>query len=416
MRTRVRTSFVVLLAAVAVRVGAQEGAAGVGDWPQWRGPERTGISRETGLLRQWPAAGPPVVWNASGIGAGYGSVAVSGDRVFVQGLRGGDSAVFALNRADGKLVWSRPLGAGGNNDRGPGPRGTPTVEGDRLYVLTENGNLASIRAQDGTIIWQRNILRDFGARNIPWEISESPLIEGDNLIVTPGGRGAGMVALDKTTGKTVWTAKELNDEAGYASPVAATVHGVRVIATLTGQAGVGVRASDGRLMWRYPRVANGTANITTPVFVDNRVFYTSNYGTGGALLALTAQNGLLSAQEVYFTREMQNHHGGVIALGGHLYGFHNSILTCLDLATGRTVWRDRSVGKGAISYADGHFYIVSENNLVGLVEASSAGYRERGRFEIADHGWPTWAHPVIAGGRLFIRNQGTLTAYDVRQR
>jgi outer membrane protein assembly factor BamB len=416
MRTRVRTSFVVLLAAVAVRAGAQEATRVMDDWPQWRGPERTGISRETGLLRQWPAAGPPVVWTASGIGAGYGSVAVSGDRVFVQGLRGGDSAVFALNRADGKLVWSRPLGAGGNNDRGPGPRGTPTVEGDRLYVLTENGNLASLRAQDGTIIWQRNILRDFGARNIPWEISESPLIEGDNLIVTPGGRGAGMVALDKATGKTVWTAKELNDEAGYASPVAATVHGVRVIATLTGQAGVGVRASDGRLMWRYPRVANGTANITTPVFVDNRVFYTSNYGTGGALLALTAQNGLLSAQEVYFTREMQNHHGGVIALGGHLYGFHNSILTCLDLATGRTVWRDRSVGKGAISYADGHFYIVSENNLVGLVEASSAGYRERGRFEIADHGWPTWAHPVIAGGRLFIRNQGTLTAYDVRAR
>jgi outer membrane protein assembly factor BamB len=225
-----------------------------------------------------------------------------------------------------------------------------------------------------------------------------------------------MVALEKSTGKTVWTAKELNDEAGYASPVAATVQGVRVIATLTGQAGVGVRASDGRLMWRYPRVANGTANITTPVFVDNKVFYTSNYGTGGALLALTAQNGLLSAQEVYFTREMQNHHGGVIALGGHLYGFHNSILTCLDLATGRTVWRDRSVGKGAISYADGHFYVVGENNVVGLVEASSTGYRERGRFEIADHGWPTWAHPVIAGGRLFIRNQATLTAYDVRAR
>jgi outer membrane protein assembly factor BamB len=223
-----------------------------------------------------------------------------------------------------------------------------------------------------------------------------------------------MVALEKTTGKTVWTTKELSDEAGYASPIAATVHGVRVIATLTGRAGVGVRASDGRLMWRYTRVANGTANITTPVVTENAVFYTSSYGTGGALLSLAAQNGMLAAQEVYFTRDMQNHHGGVIALSGHLYGFHNAILACLELATGRTVWRDRSVGKGAISYADGHFYVVSENNVVGLVEASPAGYREKGRFRIADLGWPTWAHPAIAGGRLYIRNQGTLTAYNIR--
>jgi outer membrane protein assembly factor BamB len=211
-------------------------------------------------------------------------------------------------------------------------------------------------------------------------------------------------------------ATELSDEAGYASPVAATVQGVRAIVTLTGQAGVGVRASDGRLMWRYTRVANGTANITTPVVVGNNVFYTSSYGTGGALLALTARDGALTAQEVYFTRDMQNHHGGVIALNGFLYGFHNSILACLELATGRMVWRDRSVGKGAITYADGHFYVLSEDNVVGLVEASSFGYREKGRFRIADQGWPSWAHPVIAGGRLYIRNQGTLAAYDVRGR
>jgi outer membrane protein assembly factor BamB len=402
--------FVLMLAGVA-----GQGSAGL-DWPQWRGPERNGISRETGLATQWPASGPPVVWSATNIGAGYGSMAVSGARVFVQGLRNNDSVVTSLNRADGKVVWTRTIGRSADNDRGPGPRGTPTIDGDRLYVLTESGDLAALRAQDGSVLWQRNILRDFGARNIPWLISESPLIDGNNVIVTPGGRNAGMAALDKMTGKTVWVAKELSDEAGYASPVVADVQGVRAIMTLTAEAGVGVRASDGKLLWRYRPVANSTANITTPVVQDNKVFYTSSYGTGGALLTLGARDGLLIAQEVYFTREMQNHHGGVILLNGYLYGFHNSIMTCLEFATGKQMWRDRSVGKGSLTYADRHFYVLSENNVVGLLEASPSGYREKGRFQIADQGLPSWAHPVVSGGRLYIRNQGIVNAYDVRAR
>ena len=386
------------------------------DWPQWRGPDRNGISRETGLAAEWPASGPPAVWSAANLGTGYGSLAVSGTRVFVQGLKNRDSVVTSLNRADGKPLWTRVLGPGAGNDQGPGPRGTPTVDGDRLYVLTESGDLASLRAEDGTVLWQRNILREFGGRNIPWLISESPLIDGSNVIVTPGGRNAGMAALDKMSGKTVWVAKELSDEAGYASPIVADVQGVRAIMTLTSEAGVGVRASDGKLLWRYRPVANGTANITTPVVQDNKVFYTSSYGTGGALLTLSARDGGLMAQEVYFTRDMQNHHGGVIVLNGYLYGFHNSIMACLEFATGKPMWRDRSVGKGSITYADRHFYILSEDNVVGLVEASSAGYREKGRFKIADQGWPSWAHPVVSGGRLYIRNQGVLNVYDVRAR
>jgi outer membrane protein assembly factor BamB len=386
------------------------------DWPQWRGPNRDGISRETGLLRQWPAAGPPRFWSRSDLGEGYGSLSVVGDRVFVQGTRGRDTAVFVLNRMDGKTLWARSFGASGFNDRGSGPRGTPTVDGDRVYVLTENGDLVCLRISDGSPVWQRNILRDFGARNIPWLISESPLIDGANVIVTPGGRGAGMVALDKMTGRTVWQARELNDEAGYASPIAADIGGVRVYMTLTAEAGVGVRASDGRLMWRYRPAANNTANIATPVVADNKVFYTSSYGTGGGLLALTAKGGEVAAQEVYFTRDMMNHHGGVIVLDGRIYGFHNNILASIDFATGKTVWRDRSVGKGSLTYADGHFYILSEDNVVGLVEANPTGYREKGRFQIADQGWPSWAHPVVSGGRLYIRNQGVLTAYDVRAR
>jgi len=384
-----------------------------GDWPQWRGPNRDGISRETGLLQQWPAGGPPVVWTAKGLGGGYGAVAVKGTRVFVQGLRGRETFVHSLNRADGAYLWSKSLGSGGDNDRGPGPRGTPTLDGDRLYVLTESGNLYCLR-EDGTEIWQKNILREFGGSNIQWLISESPLIDGDRVIVTPGGRSAGMVALDKMTGKTIWTAKELGDEAGYSSAVVVDVEGVRAYTTFTASAGVGVRASDGKLLWRYAPAANGTANITTPVVQGNRVFYTSAYGTGGGLVTLQAGNGALSAKEVYFTRDMQNHHGGVVLVGGTLYGFNNAILTALDFASGKMLWRDRSVGKGAVTYADGRLYMLSENNVLGLAEVTPQGYRETGRFEIPDQGLPSWAHPAVSGGRLYIRNQGLLMVYDVR--
>ena len=381
---------------------------------QWQGPDRTGLSKETGLLQQWPASGPAVVWSASGLGAGYGSLAIKGDRIFVQGANGRQSLVFSLNRADGKSVWSKALGPAGDNDRGPGPRGTPTLDADRMYVLTESGDLFCMKAVDGGEVWHRNILRDFGGRNIPWLISESPLVDGNNVIVTPGGPNAAIVSLDKMTGKTVWTSKELSDEAGYASPVVADVQGVRTVMTLTAQAGVGVRASDGKLMWRYRPVANGTANITTPIFFDNKVFYTSAYNTGGALLGLTAQNGVVEAKEIYFTREMQNHHGGVVLVNGYLYGFNNSILTCLEFATGKMMWRDRSVGKGSLTFADGNLYIESENNVVGLAEASPTGYKEKGRFRIADQGLPSWAHPVVSDGRLYIRNQATLASYDIR--
>jgi outer membrane protein assembly factor BamB len=384
------------------------------DWPQWRGPDRSGVSRETGLLKEWPKSGPPQIWSVSDLGSGYGSISTSGDRIFVQGMKNRQSVITALNRADGKTVWTKVIGQAQSNDRGPGPRGTPTVDGDRVYVLTENGDLSALRTQDGTRLWQRNILAEFRANNIGWLISESPLVDGNLVIVTPGGRGAGMAALDKMTGKTVWTSKDLHDEAGYSSPVVADVQGVRTVMTLTSQAGVGVRVSDGKLMWRYQEVANNTANAATPVYSDNKVFYSSGYNTGGALLALRASGGQVQAREVYFTREMQNHHGGVVLVGSHLYGFNNAILACLDFATGKTIWRDRSVGKGAITAADGHLYVLGEDHVMGLVEASPAGYREKGRFSIRDQGLPSWAHPVVSGGHLYIRNQATLTSYDIR--
>jgi outer membrane protein assembly factor BamB len=286
-------------------------------------------------------------------------------------------------------------------------------------VLTENGDLACLKAADGSVIWSRNILADFKGQNPRWLISESPLIDGNRLIVTPGGESApgqraGIVALDKMTGKTIWTSGELGDPAAYSSCIAVDIGGVRTIIGLTSVAGVGVRASDGKLMWSYPQVANRTANVATPIFHQNKVFYTSAYGTGCALLGLKTEGGQVKAEEIYFSKEMQNHHGGVVLVGAHLYGFSNAILTCMEFETGKVMWKDRSVGKGSLTFADGHLYLFSENNVVGLAEATPEGYKEKGRFTVEDQGLPSWAHPVVCGGKLYIRNQGMLSCYDVR--
>lgn len=387
--------------------------SGPADWPQWRGPERNGLSKDTGLLKQWPSSGPRQVWSISNLGEGFGSIAIKGDRLYVQGTKGDASAIFCLNRADGRTAWSAVLGPKIEEGRGNGPRSTPTVDNDRVYSLTENGDLVCLSAVNGSPVWRKNILKEFGGRNIQWLISESPLIDGDRVIVTPGGPGAGIVALDKMTGKEVWRSKDLNDSAGYASAIAADIGGVRAIMNFTSRAAVGVRASDGKLMWRQPSPANGTANCATPVFQDNKVFFSSGYGTGGALFGLSAKNGEVSAQELYFTKEIQNHHGGVILVNGYLYGF-STALTCIEFATGKKMWVNRSVGKGSLTYADGMLYLFSEKNIVGLAEANPNAYVEKGRFSIPDQGIESWAHPVVIGGKLYIRNQGNLTAYDVK--
>ena len=406
-------SFTVLCTFALLTITASNTAPEV-EWPQWRGPLRNGVSSETGLLKQWPANGPAMTWSITNLGDGYGSLAVKADRIYVQGTIREASAVFCLNRVDGKMIWSASLGPMVNDSRGNGPRGTPTLDEDRVYALTENGDLACLRARDGSRVWSKNILKEFGGSNPHWLISESPLVDDNRLIVSPGGRGAGIVALDKMTGAEIWRSRELNDQAGHASCIAADVGGVRAYMNFTSSAAVGVRASDGKLMWRYTNVANRVANCTTPVFADNKVFFSSAYDTGGVLLNLTAQNGEVKAQEAYFTRDMMNHHGGMVLVNGYLYGFSNAILTCLEFNTGKVMWRNRSVGKGSITYADGMLYLLGEKQMVGLAEANPNAYVEKGRFPIKDMGRESWAHPVVVGGKLYIRNQNELTCYDVK--
>lgn len=388
--------------------------AKAGDWPQWRGPNRDGISSETGLSKSWAANGPKPVWTINTLGNGYGTVAIVDDRIYVQGSRAKESVVWCLNRADGKTIWASALGQFLDQDRGPGPRGTPTVDGDRLYALSEDGSLAGMRLKDGASVWKKNILSDFHGRNPHWLISESPLVDGNMLVFTPGGSGASMVAVDKMTGRDLWATKELSDPAGYCSAIVADVQGVRTLMNITARAAVGVRANDGKLLWRYERVANNVANIATPVYHDNRVFYTTAYDTGCALLSLKSSDGTVRAEEAYFSRDMMNHHGGVVLVNGYIYGFSNAILTCIEFNTGKVAWKHRSVGKGSLTYADGNLYLFGENNTVGLAKATPESYQELGRFSVPDQGLPSWAHPVVCGGRLYIRNQSMLACYDLR--
>lgn len=384
------------------------------DWPQWRGLERNGISPETGLLDTWPTGGPPQIWKTQGLGQGYSALAISQGRLFTQGQRGDHQFVLALDAATGKKLWETPTGPAFPQNRGDGPRGTPTVDGDRLFAMAGEGTLASLDARTGGILWKMNIAEKFGGRAPNWGYSESPLVDGSNLIVTPGGPGAAIVALDKKTGNLIW--KSQSDPAAYSSPIAAEVGGIRQIIVFTSEGVVGLRPNDGALLWRYDRVANRTANIATPIFQNGFVFVSSAYGTGCALLKLTAEGGTVKATEVYFSREMQNHYSTSIVVGDSAYGFSNSILTAMNLQTGRVEWRDRSVGKGSVTYADGKLYLLSEDGVVGLAEATSAGYREKSRFEISRGAFPTWTPLVISSGRLYLREQDNLYCFNIRRR
>ena len=385
----------------------------VDDWPQWRGRNRDGISTERGLLKAWPTAGPPVAWRASGAGTGYSSFAAAHGRLYTLGARGGTEYVMAFDAATGKKVWETANGAQFGNDRGDGPRGTPVVDGNQVFSLGASGDLSAVDAATGKPVWKVNLLQAFRGRNIQWGLSESPLVLEDRVLVNAGGSGASIVALKKTDGSVLW--KHGSDAAGYSSAVLHRIGTVPQAIFFTSQRVLGVDVRNGRELWNYTRVANRVANIATPIVRGDRVFVSSDYGTGAALLQLSPQGADgVTVREVYFTNEMRNHHASSVLVGDHLYGFSSAILTAMRFDTGEVAWRDRSVGKGSVIVADDRLYLFSEGGVVGLAEPSPAGYREHGRFRIQTGSLPTWSHPVVANGHLYLRDQDTIYAYNIR--
>lgn len=398
------------------------------DWPGWRGPHRDGVSRETGLLPQWPASGPPLAWKATGLGAGFSSLAISGSRIFTMGDRGEDQYLLAFNRADGKELWAAKVGLAWQ-DSMPGPRGTPTVDADRVYALGTEGDLVCVEAATGKVLWRKSTREFNGTMMSDWKYSESPLVDGDKVIFSPGNFGSTLVALNKNTGALIWQARVArigqrgSNGAAYASAVVSEGGGVRQYVQLTGRGLIGIRASDGKLLWSYNRIANDVANISTPVVRGDYVFSSTAYGTGAALLKLKPYADGVDAEEVYFleAKTFQNHHGGFVLVGDHIYAGHGHNLglpICLDLLTGKVRWggnaRNAGEGSAAVAYADGRLYFRYQNGLMMLIEATPDGYRERGSFQIPNVNKPSWSHPVIVGGRLYLREQDTLYVYDLR--
>jgi outer membrane protein assembly factor BamB len=407
-----RVNTFVSLVIILFCLGEAAAQAG-GNWPQWRGPNRDGISKETGLLKQWPDGGPPLAWKATGAGNGYSSFAISNGRLYTMGLRGDKEFIIAYDVATGKEVWATSHGTKPfRNDRGDGPRGTPTIEGSRLYALGGNGDLSALDTGTGKVVWSMNVLEKFGGEQITWGISESPLIVGDKLLVNPGGPGASIVALNKKDGALIW--KSQSEKAGYSSAIALDAAGTPQVVFFTSTRAVGLDVKDGRLLWEYQKPSNRVANAATPIARNNRVFISSDYGTGGGVVEIKANGKDMVAQEIYFNKDMRNHHSSSVLIGDHLYGFSGSILTAMKFDTGEIAWKDRSVGKGSLVFADGLLYLFSENGVVGLAEATPTGYVEKGRFRIQQESLPTWAHPVVAGGRLYLRDQDTIYAYDIK--
>ena len=394
------------------------------DWGTWLGPNRDGKSIETGLLTSWPEGGPKVVWQATGLGEGYSSMAVVGDRIYTQGQEGDQQFVLSLETASGKQVWKTPNGRSYGSDQGGGPRSMPIVDEDRVYALAADGTLACLDTESGKIIWQLNYTEKFGSRLPRWGFSEQPLVDGDRLIITPGGAGAGIVALNKNTGDVIW--QSLDDPAAYSSILPIDFGGRRIYTTMTEPAAVGVDAEDGSLLWRYDKVTPGI-NIATPVYSDGYIFYSTDYDTGCALLQLSVEGGKVTATEVYFNRDMQNHYTTSILVDGYLCGFSGNqpgIFVAMELMTGKVAWKDRSVNKGNCLFVENLLYCQGESGIIGLLDPSPEGYKEISRFSFqpAEESGPRWApsghmwtYPVIANGRLYLRNQDVLFAYDIKR-
>lgn len=412
------------------------GMASAADWPQWRGPDRTGISKETGVMQSFPQGGPKLLWTFDSAGLGYSGFAIVGNRLYSCGADEDRAKefVFAIDVDTGKEVWRTPLkllhpDPNFKSDMwGGGPRCTPTVDGDRIYVLGAQGDLACLETKTGNLVWQKNLIGDFGGKVMQiWGYSESPLIDGDRIICCPGGEDGTVAALKKSDGSLVWRSKDLTDNASYGSIVTTSAGGTRHYALMTADGCAGVRASDGKLLWKSDIGKHNIAVIPTPCVVDDLVYITNDYGAGCGVLKLSASGDGVQAEKIYANKTMQNHHGGVIVVDGHVFGSTGNAnnrrtlpFICQNLKTGAVVWEEKSLEPSSIVAVGNRFFCYGQaTGAVVCVAATSKGFEEHGKFKIpktskkrrASGG--IWTHPVVANGKLYLRDQDLLFCFDV---
>ncbi|MFV2065694.1 MAG: PQQ-binding-like beta-propeller repeat protein, partial [Pirellulales bacterium] len=390
---------------------ATETAPTTAEWPGWRGPNRDGKSADTGLLKQWPPEGPELAWSVNDIGKGFSSVAVANDTVYITGDTNNRLMLFALD-LNGRPQWKVEIDAAWTKSS-PGARSTPTIDGNNLYLVSGNGVVGCYDAGDGRSKWKHH-MREFGGGTPHWGYSESVLLYQNLAVITPGGSNC-IVALDKSSGHPVWNSQGVKAGAQYSSCYAFTHDGVPMIVNGTAEGIVCVDPRNGRMLWANPFSARNTANCPTPVYGDGYVFWANGYGKGGICLKLVSTDGGVAAQQAWTTRDMVCHHGGYIIHDGHIYGNNGNGWACLELATGKQLWQERGVGKGSLCYADGMLYLFGERGgKVGLATCTPEGLEMRGSFSVQGDG-PSWAHPVVIGGRLFIRYDTNLYCYNVRE-
>jgi outer membrane protein assembly factor BamB len=380
------------------------------DWPQWRGPARDNKSTATGLLREWPQGGPPEIWSVGGLGDGYSTVAVTDDKLYTTGVIDGEGFLVAISN-DGKLLGKASYGNDVAKGGYRGTRSTPTVADGRIYVMSGFGVVTCFDQARGKKLWQVDTFKSFGGRQITWQVSESLLVDGDEVICTPGGPDALIVALDKATGRTVWKSSGINSKSAYCSPIVVNHNGRRIIITMVETGAVGVDRKTGKLLWHHPHRNKHAVHAATPIYQEGKVFITSGYGLGSELLELSPGGSRVSRK--WSSKALDNHHGGVIFLNGYIYGTNNRELVCLDFDTGKVQWTERGVGKGSLTYADGMIYVYGERGMMGLIDPDPKGGRLVSSFQVTKGTNQHWAHPVVTGGRLYIRHGDVLMAFDV---
>jgi outer membrane protein assembly factor BamB len=411
-------------------LGVLATAATAKDWPQWRGPDRTGLSAETGIIKSWQDSPPKLLWNVEGTGNGYSSVSIAEGVLYTSGNFKGDKkgqGVSAFSIKQGKLLWQTTVTDFVPEHGYQGARSAPTVDGDRLYITTSNGVIACL-STEGQLLWSKDFKKEWEGKMMSgWGFSESPLVDGDRVVCTPGADEAFMVSLDKRTGTTKWktelgeVGKKGKDGAGYGSIVISNGGGVKQYVQMTGRGVIGVRAKDGHFLWNYNSVANSTANIPTPVIDGNYVFCSTGYGTGSALLKLVSKGTGAIAEEVYFLKPktLQNHHGGMVLVDGHIYCGHKhngGDPICIEMKSGDVKWgpeKGPGNGSASVTYVDGHLIYRYQSGHLALVKATPAGYELKGSFMPAHQEKESWAHPVVSDGKLYLREQNRLMCYEL---
>ena len=400
-----------LLASALLQVAAA-GSDRVYDWPQWRGPRRDGVSTETGLLERWPTSGPAILWATDGLGAGWGSPVIVGKRIYITGKLGKEGYLFALD-LDGRVLWKKSYGPEWLRNY-PGARHPPTVDGDNVYVMSGLAKLIAFDARTGKRHWSVNLLERFGGKLLGFGFTESVLIDGDRLICSPGAPDASVVALDKRTGKTIWTSKGLSDEYGYCAPLLVEHGKAHLVVTMTGKAIVGIEAATGKLLWRHPYRNRYAGHHITPIYHDGHIFATCGYGKGSIMLTLSPDARQVTVR--WTNPRLDTHYGGVVLVDGYVYGSTHKRKTwaCLEWTTGRLQYEDKGVGKGSVAAADGILYCYGEDGILALVRPNPKRFETISSFKIRRGSGQHWAHPVICGGRLYIRHGGVLMAFDIK--